>query len=364
MKIITRYLLKELYAAFLIIAAVLLVIFFSNQLIRFLNSVAYGNLSSDLVKLIVFLQLPLLLTILLPASLFLGILISYGRLYADSEMIILFTSGVKPQRLLNLALGFGISVALIVGWLSLSVNPRVYTYFEKVKRGAVSNNLSMIKPNCFNELAGGKWIFYIGQIQDGYYYDVFVAEQATAKAPINVTHSVITAKSAYQQVNKETGDLYLVLCDGYRYLGQPGQKNYEIVKFAKYGIQVAQEEIVSRNDTSSLEFKELWNGRFDKLAAAELQWRLSMPISVLVLVLFAVPLSKTSPAKGKYAKLALGILSYTIYLNLLFLTRAWIKRGLLAAMPGMWWVHGLMLLVALILIGQQLGWRFQRLRFR
>jgi len=79
---------------------------------------------------------------------------------------------------------------------------------------------------------------------------------------------------------------------------------------------------------------------------AELEWRISLALSVLVLTLLAVPLSKVKPKQGRYAKLAPAVLFYIVYANLLFLARAWIKKGVLAPWLGIWWVHLLILLIA------------------
>ncbi len=351
---------REVYTAMLAAMVVLLFIFLSNMLVRFMHSAASGVLSGEAVKLLLLLQIPLLSAILLPASLFIGILLAYGRLYADSEMIVFAACGVNPKRLLITTLIFSAIIMLLVAVLSLWLNPKVYKYTDHIMSGATSTNLEMIKPNRFNEVAkDGKWVFYVGSVSEDkkQFYDVFAAEQPDLQLSGNDSNScVVTAKRAYKKIDPETGNSYMVLVDGYRYLGTPGKKDYEIIKYNEYGIQIQQEIPSWRSDESSIPTFKLWKERKSSFAAAELQWRLSFPLSAFILTLVATPLSRVQPKRGRYAKLAPAVLLYIIYANFLSLSKAWIRRGVLTPVIGMWWVHGLMLFLAIILIGHELGW--------
>ena len=93
-----------------------------------------------------------------------------------------------------------------------------------------------------------------------------------------------------------------------------------------------------------------------RLSLEELESRLAAPLSVLVLALLAVPLSHIQPGQGRYGKLVLGILAYLAYANLVSLGATWIGKGKMPMMLGLWWVHGLVLLVAFWLIARRQGW--------
>lgn len=355
MKIVTRYLAREVYTMMLAAMIVLLFIFLSNQFVRYMHSAAGGVLSGEAVKILLLLQLPILSSVLLPVSLFLGILLAYGRLYADSEMTVLFACGINPWRLLTTTINFSLIVMILVAVLSLWLNPKVYKYYDHITSGATSTTLEMVKANHFNEIAHGKWIFYVENISSDrkHFYNVFAAEQPGSEENANNSNlTVISAKTAYQKVDSETGDLYMILVDGYRYVGQPGKKDYEVIKYDEYGLQLRHEVNVWQGDASSMSTTKLWQERHNKLAAAELQWRISLPLSALILTLLGTPLSQIKPRKGRYAKLAPAILIYIIYANFLFLAKAWMKKGVLLPAIGMWWVHGLMLFLAIFLISQ------------
>jgi lipopolysaccharide export system permease protein len=349
MKIINRYLAREVYTAMLVVTVVLLIVFLSQQFVRFMHLAAAGNLLGQGVKIILLLQLPILSAILLPASLFFAILLAYGRLYADNEMTIFVACGISPLRLLKITFGFSAIVMIVVAVLSLWINPMVYNYSDRILSGAMTTNaLEMVKSNNFTPIAKEQLIFYVDSASSNKknFSRVFAAEQ---------TGIVVMANGAHQKIDKETGDLYIVLTNGYRYVGKPGNKDYEITKYDEYAVRVQQDVGTWQSDTSSIPTLKLWQTRQDKLAAAELHWRFSLPLSALILTLLGTPLSKIRPKHGRYAKLIPAILLYIVYANFLFLSRAWIKSGVLSTALGMWWAHGIMLIVAIFLIGRQTG---------
>ncbi len=88
----------------------------------------------------------------------------------------------------------------------------------------------------------------------------------------------------------------------------------------------------------------------DPNAAAELQWRLSIPLSALLLALLALPLSSVSPRQGRYSQVFPAILIYVIYVNLLFVARNWVEQKTVPVSVGIWWVHGVFLLLVGIFI--------------
>jgi len=88
---------------------------------------------------------------------------------------------------------------------------------------------------------------------------------------------------------------------------------------------------------------------------AERQWRLSIPISTIILALLAVPLSRSQPRAGRYGRLAIGLLVFIIYLNMLSAAKAWIEQATISPQLGLWWVHGCMLVFTALLMAYQSG---------
>jgi lipopolysaccharide export system permease protein len=88
---------------------------------------------------------------------------------------------------------------------------------------------------------------------------------------------------------------------------------------------------------------------------AEFQWRVGIPLSTVILAFLAVPLSRSQPRSGRYGRIAIGLLVFIIYLNMMSAAKAWIEQATISPALGIWWVHGVMLLFALSLLGVQNG---------
>lgn len=355
--ILTRYLAKEVYTTMLATLVVLLLIFLSNQFVRYLHYAAAGDISSHQVTLLLLLQLPILLAILLPLSLFVAILLAYGRLYADSEIVVLMACGVSPVKLLTTTLSFSAVVIGIVAILSLWINPKVYNYYDQILSGTTTSNLELLIPKRFNPIAKGKWIFYVGQASEDKknLEKIFAAEEPDNNNFGKKALGIVIADKAHQIVDPETGDVYLILNNGYRYTGTPGQNDYQVIKYDEYGVRLPQKAEKWHPDASSSTTINLLRNYKDPLNAAELHWRLAMPLSALILTLLGTPLSRIKPKKGRYAQVWIAILLYILYANFLFLAKAWMKKGVLGPGIGMWWVHGMILLLALFYLWQQMG---------
>ena len=93
------------------------------------------------------------------------------------------------------------------------------------------------------------------------------------------------------------------------------------------------------------------NGNRESIA--ELQWRLSPAITVIILGLLAIPLAHSEPREGRGVRIVLGILVYILYGNLLYLCRSWVIEGILPTYIGMWWVHLVFLIISFAWVRRQ-----------
>ena len=169
------------------------------------------------------------------------------------------------------------------------------------------------------------------------------------------SHSVAIAEAGSRMIDEKTGDRFIVLHNGERFDGPDKTGKTAIMEFEQHGIRIEEpKQAITANlrqkavSTSAL----LERGRsYDH---AEIQWRISAILLCIILALLAVPLSRTSPRQGRYSKLALALMFYIIYTNLLNVSRAWLNKDEVSVYVGMWWVHILMLLFALAIFVQ---WR-------
>lgn len=353
---IFRYLAKEIFTALAALTTILLLIFLSNQFVHYLTRAAEGQFPGFVVLRLMMLEIPNLLGLLLPLGLFIAILIAYGRLYAESEMTVLEACGFSQNKLIGITMILASVVAAIVAVLMLWLSPIISADRDRLltSGGGPSMLIDTIVPGRFREVSGGKRVFYVEQVaRDRDSADnIFLAEQAQAKPgqPAASAWNVVSAKSASVETDKKTGEEFVVLHKGNQYSGIPGQKDFRIVKFDRYVARLPRPKPTIRKKERAMPTAQLWPFNNDPRKAAELQWRLSVPLMVLVLALLAVPMSRVNPRQGKFAKLLPSIIIYIIYANLMFIGRNWVARGKLPIWLGMWWLHAAVLLIALALI--------------
>lgn len=368
--IVYRYLKKEVLVTTAAVTSILLLVFLSNQFVRFLSRAAMGQFPGTVVFKLLMLQIPQLFGLLLPLGLFLAILVVYGRLYVDSEMTVFAACGISRKQILGMSLKVGVIVMAVVAVFVLFVSPAIRSIQDRVVENAKAASIvETIIPGRFMSSPDGRRVYYVSDITRDreHLQQIFVAEQpkgggSEEEDPWNV----LLAKQGYQQTDPDTGDVFLVTKDGYQYRGTPGEKDFRIVKFGEYGVNIDNNPVAAITpEPDAQPIWQLLKPDGNRGVMAELQWRLSMPLSVLLLVLLAVPLSRVKPREGRYAKLVPSILIYVIYANLLFMARSWIEKGTVSGWVGMWWVHIALAVVAVFYLAKEFHWwqRWQRRRF-
>ena len=160
-----------------------------------------------------------------------------------------------------------------------------------------------------------------------------------------------TAKTGKRLVDEKSGDLFLVIGPGERYEGQAGDRRMKHLTFDQHGILIKKLAKAARLEPNieAMTLSYLWQS--DKLEhRVELHWRIAVPVVLLVLALFAVPLSYIAPRKGRYGKVGFALLTFIVYLNLMAFTRAQLEAEVIPLALNFWWVHLLFLMLTLALI--------------
>lgn len=365
--IIFRYLTKEVFQTLFAVTFVLLLIFLSNQLVRYLSYAASGKIPASILLQLMGLEIPYLLAVLLPLGLYLGILLTYGRLYADNELRVMQASGLSGQKLVVMTGTFAFFIMAIVSGLTFWVNPLIASQKDKlIARGISTQNLfDSLMPGRFQLSGDDKRVIYVEKVTRNHKeaQNIFVAEQKkSADDTENASWAVLSAASGYQMRDPYNHDRFVVATDGYRYEGVPGQLDYKIIQFKKYAIRIPNQEFRSQRQLEeAIPTITLWQKDHDPKNAAELQWRISLPLSLLLLALLAIPLSRIRPRQSRYANILPAILIYIIYMNLLFVARDWIEHSYIPRQIGVWWAHGLFLgLIILLIFIQTKMWRWFR----
>lgn len=362
--VITRYITKEILGTFFAIVFILLFIAISNKFVTLLAKAAAGKLPISLLLKVVGLYIPELFAIMAPVAMFVAILFTHSRLHADSEIAVLLTSGFDWARLTRITLLVACMIAAVVGIINIFIVPHISAERTKLlAEGQTAGVMSSITPGRFQTIEDNDHlVFYVENVaEDGQMNNIFIAQQPKNESDPSKSMVVLTAKTA--QVKQENqNEFYLVLHDGYRYIGTPGSADYMITAFDEYGRQLKYSAgPVSKNEYTRSSGELL---RSDEPAdAAEIQWRFAMPIAVVLLSLIAIPLAKVQPRQGRYAKFLPAVLIYMIYYNLMTIVRRSIANGKLPELPGLWALHALVLICALFLLLHVAG-RLAELKYK
>ena len=351
-RILQNYVLRETAQTWFVTTVVLLVILVTYQFTEVLGDAASAKLPREAVFRVLGLTSIQLLAVLTPISLFLSILLALGRFYRDSEMAALMACGIGPARLYRSLLPFSLLLAAAVGWLAIVVSPAATRTIQTMAAAAkASVGLEMLEAGRFISLGDTGAVLYAGAVNaDGSLADVFVQRREGEKVQL------IVARRAWEGEPAADGQRALRFADGRRYEGEPGSPRFNVMRFAEHGVPYELPNFgppVSGPEAKPID--ELWaSGALEDVA--ELQWRLSSPITLLMLTLLAVPLSRSAPRQGRYTGVLAGVFVYLIYVNLLSIARVWVEQGTVDARLGVWWVHLLCGGTGLLLVAYQHGW--------
>jgi len=286
------------------------------------------------------------LVLMIPVSLFLGVLLALSRLYMDSEMTAMMSGGIGPRQWIRALLMVSIPVSLIVLLMMLYMRP--WVALQRADINADIRNVSIIStfaPGRFNRSPEGDAVIFMEEISK----DGKIMNNIFQRFNRNESTHVDLAKSA-RSVTLDSGLDYMLFENGQHYAGEPGKSDYQIIEYAEYGVLVPAP--VDRDyplRVQALSTAELLDS-VNPEHKAELDWRITLPVATLILVMMALPLSQTTPRGGRYSQLALGILLYLVYSNLLGIGKAWISKGIVPYWIGTSWVHVLGVITLYILM--------------
>jgi lipopolysaccharide export system permease protein len=349
--IIRRYLLREILVAFAGVALLLSLIVLSGTFVRVLSEVVEGTYPADVMLELFALKSSGNLVFIMPLAFFLSVLLALGRFYRDSEMTVLSACGIGPGRIYGSVGIVTLVVAVVLAALALVFVPWTKERASRMQDAAgARSEIEGLAAGRFNLVGDGALLVYLKDISADRreMFEVFT------RGEVDERQHVLTAVRARQQ--KLDDERYLVFFDGHRYEGTPGMPDFRVIEFAEHGIRLVEREVVVRErPRQALPSLALWRDG-SRADMTELQWRLTVPLSALLLGLLAVPLSRSSPREGRYGRLSEALLIYIIYSYLLFTAKSSLAKGTLSLWLGMWWVHGLVALLLLVII-----WRQRRL---
>ena len=382
LRTLDRYIFREVALTWVGVTAVLLVILVSNQLARVLSQAAANEFPRSVVLGLIALTSAGYLSVIVPIGFFLAIVLSLGRLYHESEMAALQACGVGPVGLFRPITVLGLLIAALLVWLSFFAIPAASARAQSIRTEALREaQFGALEPGRFRTFGGGNIVFYAERVDaNGILHNVNVfvdrtraqpAAKVASDKPVVAGTGAPDAKAAAtpkqesgnpfeiwvasraEQRGAGQADQTFVLYDGYRYEGVPGEGEFRMIRFSEGGIPIQLGGVA--NSTKKAQMKataDLLNSS-TRDDIAEMQWRISTPVSVLVLMLLAVPLSRLRPRQGRFGKIGVAILVYFLYSRLLVSGRTWIETDAVPAYIGLWWVHAIALASGVWLLWRQ-----------
>ena len=365
--IIFRYLARQIFQVMAAVTVIMLVLAMITRFLQYLGQAVEGEITSDILLLLMAYRLPEFLLVILPFSLFLGILLAYGRLYADNEMTVLSACGISQKRLVALTLLSTSFLAIILGTLSLQVAPWGLRNTEQLMQSQDElTELDLIVAGQFQDFADGQRTTYAettsniaGERQLNNTSVAPGRRQATKvllswRRPGATDEGgslrIIVAETARPVIDEASGRRFMLLENGHLYDGVPGQADYLVSRFEQQALllpeQVRIETVVREK---SLPTAQLWNSALPE-HQAELQWRFATIILIPVLTLIAVPLSRVAPRQGRFSRLVPAALLYASYYVLLQLGMSLLAEGSIPLALGLWWVHAGFIALGLYLL--------------
>lgn len=349
--IILRYLNREILVASLAVSGILLLIVMSGRFARYLAEATTGRLSVDILFSLIGYRMPEFLVLILPLGFFIAILLTYGRLYIESEMVVLSACGMSQKQLIGRTLVSAVFVAVLVAVLALWLGPlgaqkTDHLLLEQRQR----SEFESLQEGRFQSLGKVQAVTYVESLSHNRkrLNHVFVAQTGGNEQGKDV---VILAEYGEQMLHPDYDQRYLMLHKGQRYEGRPGSADFNIMRFERYGqyLPPVDPSLTVSNKADAKTTLQLWQAG-DLASLVTLQWRLSLPVLVLVVALLAVPLSKTNPRQGRYLKMLPAIVLYLVYLGSLIGVRGMMDEGRWPLLPGLFAIHGVFLVLALVLI--------------
>jgi len=349
MQIINRSLARELTTTTLAVAFIFVALFMVVSLVKILAKAAAGSFPAKFVFIMLGLQTVEVLSLMLPLAFYIGLLLTLGRWYRDNEMTVLAACGIGLTQLLRPVLVMAASFAVVIALLSFYLAPIASTLIARIKQDDTSRyEAAAIAPGIFNEISrspgndGG--VYYVESMdRGGLMHQVFAATSHLGR------QGVLVARNGREIQDPAGNDRFLELSNGVRYDGVPGQGDYRIIDFERYLIRIELPvPTVRRTTYHGMSSAQLLRDPTPG-ARAEWHWRVSKPVTLIVLTLFALVFAHSHPRQGRYLSLFVAIIAYFLYSNLLGIGDAMLKRGRLPGGVGLWWVHLLFIVAGLLL---------------
>jgi lipopolysaccharide export system permease protein len=352
-----RALLREFASLAGAVFMTLFAIALTTRLIRLLGQAAGGQIPTDAV--IAFLGFFALgtLPVLLSLTMFISVLLTLTRSWRDSEMVIWFGSGLSLTAWLRPVMLFALPQIAVIATLSLIISPwAAQMGAQYVTRLESRDDVSRVNPGVFGETGNKERVYFVESISGdaSTVQNVFVSSVQQQKSGVSMSRVGRTETAP-------NGDRFIVLEDGRRYEGAPGDEQYRVMEFQRYAARIETAE----SKEPQLSHKSMTTAQLlanpTPVNLGEVLWRAGIPVSAAILVLLAIPMSFVNPRAGRSVNLLFALFTYIVYSNLLSVSQARVAQGRMDFGIGLWLVHAAMIALLVFMFARRM--QVIRLRF-
>jgi lipopolysaccharide export system permease protein len=349
--VLDKMIIKELFQTVTAVLVVLVVIIVSRKFIKVLAQAIEGNIANETVMTLLGLKIVIATTTFLPAALFMAILMVLGRMYREQEMAAISSAGGSVFTIYRAIFMLVVPLSVAGMGLSMLASPWAEAKTEQLMHHDKQDaDLRGIAAGRFSEYSDGELIFYTENVDDeGRMHKVFVQNKQGEKT------GVVNAE--YGWLKNLPGGLYLVLENGERIQGIPGNKDFTVETFAEYAVLIEKKATILNLGREAITTENLWLSP-ELRDIAELQDRVSTPLGVMLLAFLAVPLAKLSPRGGIYGSMLVAFGIYFVYGNLQRVNHSWVISGALPSWLGYFWMDSLLLVLGLFMLMRLYGWKW------
>lgn len=330
----------------LAILFILLLIFFCQKLVKILGAAVDGEIPTNLVLSLLGLGVPEMAQLILPLSLFLGLLMTLGKLYTESEITVMHACGLSKAVLVKAAMVLALFTAIVAAINVMWAGPWSSRHQDEVLAEAKANpGMAALAQGQFQQATDGNSVLFIESVDGSRFNNVFLAQ---IRPKGNARPSVVVADSG-QLSQRKDGSQVVTLNKGTRFEGTAMLRDFRITDFLNYQAIIGHQAVtLDPSDTEQMDMRTLWNT--DSVhASAELHWRITLIFAVFMMALMVVPLSVVNPRQGRVLSMLPAMLLYLVFFLLQTSIRSNGAKGKIDPMLWTWVVNGSYLLLAVAL---------------
>jgi LPS export ABC transporter permease LptF/LPS export ABC transporter permease LptG len=354
MRILDRYIVREVFRHALLGLAVFTFLFFVPQLVRLMELlVRHAGSGSQIFELFLCI-LPGVLVFTLPIATLIGVLLGLGRMSADSEIIALTALGIGRRRILLPVGLFALTGALLTLAMTIWLSPLALRTLRSIEAELVSSQISFqVQPRVFDERFPNQ-VLYVNDVTASgtQWRGIFLAETGGEGGS-----RLTLAESAGVFAEPKQGKLELHLKGGTTHEFARGDADhYSVTAFGQSdwpievnGLSPAQPRQLSNPERSVRQLLSE-NGKGWREARVELHRRFAFPAACLVFALVAVPLGAQPRRGGRAAGSLLAVLLIASYYLLLGMGAGLARQGTLLPGEGIWIANGVLAVLGLVLL--------------